>query len=249
MNIDREIQQLEAATQRLIRQAGAIVKGDLPGAAAFRQSLIDFALGNSFLSPGGGRILKNTKRLLIFTFPRNPHVKQIVCVFVPNGRGSIAIENVDGVSGYDWPDPENRRNYGDGRPRSAFGEIKFDSFEYLVEYPRFGSLKSKIEDVIDGLRIELRMVRRLPDQAPQMPSSAPSPPSPPERSQGTIWSVAQTDPDGYVDHIEHFRSKSEAIEHARDIGEAYVVEGTQLWNKRPGKIEESLREAPYKYYR
>lgn len=64
-----------------------------------------------------------------------------------------------------------------------------------------------------------------------------------------VYSVAQTGPDGYVDYVEVFTSKDAAVEHAEDIGSAYVVRGTQMWNEPLGQIEESTRESKYWYYR
>ena len=63
------------------------------------------------------------------------------------------------------------------------------------------------------------------------------------------WSVAQRGPDGYVDYVEVFGSKSDAERHARGLGDAYVMRGTQMWNEPLGQIEESNRPAKYRYFR
>ena len=44
--------------------------------------------------------------------------------------------------------------------------------------------------------------------------------------------------DTYATSIETFDSKKEAMEYARRHGAEYVVKGTQLWNKRAGRVEE-----------
>lgn len=62
------------------------------------------------------------------------------------------------------------------------------------------------------------------------------------------WSVAREDMDGYVTDIEVYSSKEKAIAAAKEAGGAYVVRGTQMWNKSLGRVEEHDRSAWVRYY-
>ena len=51
----------------------------------------------------------------------------------------------------------------------------------------------------------------------------------------------------YATEVETFGSKTEAEAHAREVGGAYVVKGTQMWNEPLGQIEESRKPSPYRF--
>jgi len=54
-----------------------------------------------------------------------------------------------------------------------------------------------------------------------------------------VWSAVMTDRDGYAQEVEVFNSKSAAKAFIRDEdGDWKLVNGTQLWNKSLGRIEE-----------
>lgn len=65
------------------------------------------------------------------------------------------------------------------------------------------------------------------------------------------WSVAVLGRGhGYVSEVEaDFESKFQAIARAEELGDAYVVRGTQVWNKPLGTVEEHDRVAPYQHVR
>lgn len=80
-----------------------------------------------------------------------------------------------------------------------------------------------------------------------------------EIEQDQTWSVARTGYEvggdeeeefqGYVAEVEIFKSKEKAIAHARDIGGAHVVKGTQMWNEPLGQVEEHDKTAWTRFYR
>lgn len=62
------------------------------------------------------------------------------------------------------------------------------------------------------------------------------------------WSVVTLGQEGYATEIEYFTSKKRAEERAKDIGNCYVVKGTQMWNEPLGQVEEHDKDAPSKYF-
>ena len=62
------------------------------------------------------------------------------------------------------------------------------------------------------------------------------------------WSVVKLD-DGYAFDVEVFDSKSKAEAEARNTGNCYVVKGTQMWNEPLGQVEESDKNAPYRFFK
>lgn len=71
----------------------------------------------------------------------------------------------------------------------------------------------------------------------------------PPEAEGA-WSVVTLGKDhGYATEVQVFDSKSKAEAKARDLGNCYVVKGTQMWNEPLGQVEEHNREAPYKFFR
>lgn len=68
-------------------------------------------------------------------------------------------------------------------------------------------------------------------------------------NQEQAWSVVVLGRDhGYATEVNLFFSKEEAERGARDLGDCYVVKGTQMWNEPLGQVEEHGRLAPYKYF-
>jgi len=64
------------------------------------------------------------------------------------------------------------------------------------------------------------------------------------------WSVVTLGKDhGYATEVDVFSSKEKAEAKARDLGNCYVVKGTQMWNEPLGQVEEHNREAPYRFFR
>lgn len=53
--------------------------------------------------------------------------------------------------------------------------------------------------------------------------------------------------DGYALDVGLFSTKEAAMREAKDIGDAYVVEGTQMYNEPLGQVEEHDKPARYKY--
>jgi len=71
-----------------------------------------------------------------------------------------------------------------------------------------------------------------------------------EHGSEEAWSVVTLGRDhGYATEVQVFDSKSKAEAKARDLGNCYVVKGTQMWNEPLGQVEEHNREAPYKFFR
>jgi hypothetical protein len=69
-------------------------------------------------------------------------------------------------------------------------------------------------------------------------------------SEEGAWSVVTLGKDhGYATEVDVFKSKADAERAARDLGECYVVKGTQMWNEPLGQVEEHDRMAPSKYFK
>lgn len=64
-----------------------------------------------------------------------------------------------------------------------------------------------------------------------------------------VWSVASMGQGGYATEVEVFNNKAKAEAKARDLGNCYVVKGTQMWNEPLGQVEEHDRPAPFKFFR
>ena len=63
------------------------------------------------------------------------------------------------------------------------------------------------------------------------------------------WSVVTLGKShGYATEVDLFSSKAKAETKARDLGNCYVVKGTQMHNEPIGHVEEHNREAPYKFF-
>lgn len=61
-----------------------------------------------------------------------------------------------------------------------------------------------------------------------------------------MWSVVTMGRGhGYATEVHTFGSKAKAHEYAKNIGDCYVVKGTQEWNEPLGQIEESDKDSPY----
>ncbi len=70
----------------------------------------------------------------------------------------------------------------------------------------------------------------------------------PKTSEET-WSVVTLGKShSYATEVETFDSKSKAEQEAKDLGNCYVVKGTQMWNEPLGQVEEHDRTAPYKFF-
>jgi hypothetical protein len=54
---------------------------------------------------------------------------------------------------------------------------------------------------------------------------------------------------GYATEVDVYSDKSKAEAAAKDLGNCYVVKGTQQWNEPLGQVEEHDRDAPSKYFR
>lgn len=64
------------------------------------------------------------------------------------------------------------------------------------------------------------------------------------------WSVVTLGKDhGYATEVEVFSNKARAEAKARELGNCYVVKGTQMWNEPLGQVEEHNRTAPFKFFR
>lgn len=74
--------------------------------------------------------------------------------------------------------------------------------------------------------------------------------APQQNAESTrVWSVVQLGTDhGYATDVQTFSSQSEAERHAKDVGNVYVVEGTQMWNEPLGQVEEHDRRAKTRFY-
>lgn len=71
-----------------------------------------------------------------------------------------------------------------------------------------------------------------------------------EQESEEAWSVVTLGKDhGYAAEVEVFSSKAKAEAKARDLGNCYVVKGTQMWNEPLGQVEEHDRTAPSKFFR
>lgn len=72
----------------------------------------------------------------------------------------------------------------------------------------------------------------------------------PEELSDQVWSVVTLGRDhGYATEVDTFDSKSAAEKAARDLGNVYVVKGTQMWNEPLGQVEEHDRVAPSSFFR
>ncbi len=70
-----------------------------------------------------------------------------------------------------------------------------------------------------------------------------------EQGQQETWSVVTLgESHNYATEVETFDSKSKAEQEAKDLGNCYVVKGTQMWNEPLGQVEEHDRTAPYKFF-
>lgn len=62
------------------------------------------------------------------------------------------------------------------------------------------------------------------------------------------WSIAVVGKShGYVTEAEYYDSKQEAIEAAKEMGGAYILKGTQMWNEPLGQVEEHDRRVKYQW--
>lgn len=75
-----------------------------------------------------------------------------------------------------------------------------------------------------------------------------APPTQSTPGSGQTWSVVTTGSNhGYAVEVEIRESKTDAEAYAREIGGAYVLKGTQMWNEPVGQVEESDRPATYRW--
>jgi hypothetical protein len=63
------------------------------------------------------------------------------------------------------------------------------------------------------------------------------------------WSVVTLgNSHGYATEVQTFASKAKAELEAQNLGNCYLVKGTQMWNEPLGQVEEHDRPAPSKFF-
>ena len=126
---------------------------------AFREALLDFA------NRSRGKIIKNDRSSVVFTFPKNEHVKKVRYGFHSSAKVPFWIENIDGVAGWGWD------AYQPGKPSSPSNTLNYPLLQSrdpkhlaLDIQGLIKALSEQLEEVrADSIRDPVRGLKQRPD--------------------------------------------------------------------------------------